>query len=234
MAKPLPMQGERSVVDHIAAGLGKVAAALRSQAWEGGTARRLTPTQGQILVLLSERGAGGMRLSEVANELCVTAATASDAVAALAGKTLVKKDRSGEDQRAVVIRLTAAGLREAANTTGWSDVVKAGIKNLTPEEQAVFLRGLTKVIRSLQEQGVISVARMCAGCAYFQPYVHADAMKPHHCGFVDQPMSDSQLRIDCAEFLFLSDPERVRRWERFVSGSGGQCSDHQSITGGAR
>lgn len=222
MAKPLPMQDERSVVDHIAAGLGKVAVALRSRAWEGGTARRLTPTQGQILVLLSERGSAGMRLSDVAHELCITPPTASDAVIALARKQLVRKDRSGDDQRAVVIRLTAAGLREAAHTTGWSDVVKAGVKRLTPEEQAVFLRGLTKLIRSLQEQGVISVARMCAGCIYFQPYVHADAMKPHHCGFVDQPVSDSQLRIDCAEFIPVSDPERGRRWERFMSGSGGK------------
>lgn len=233
MAKPLPMQGERSVVDHIAAGLGKVAVALRSQAWEGGTARRLTPTQGQILLLLSGRGDAGMRLSEVAHELCITAPTASDAVIALARKQLVRKDRSADDQRAVVIRLTAAGWREAANTTGWSDVVKAGVNSLTSEEQAVFLRGLTKVIRSLQEQGVISVARMCVGCAYFQPYVHADARKPHHCGLVDQPMRDSQLRIDCAEFVPVSDQERGRRWERFVSGSGGEC-DHQSITGGAR
>lgn len=222
MAKPLPMQGDKSIVDHIAAGLGKVAMALRSQAWEGGMARSLTPTQGQILVLLSDGGAAGMRLNEVASELCITAATASDAVAALVQKQLVRKDRSADDRRALMIRLTAGGRREAANTTGWSDVVKAGITRLTPEEQAVFLRGLTKVIRSLQEQGVISVARMCAGCTYFQPYVHADAVKPHHCGFVDRPMSESQLRIDCAEFVAGSDPERERRWERFMRGNEGQ------------
>jgi DNA-binding MarR family transcriptional regulator len=222
MAKPLPMQGERSVVDHIAAGLGKVAVALRSQAWEGGTARGLTPTQGQILVLLSERGGAGMRLNEVAQALCITAATASDAVASLAEKSLLAKQRSVDDHRALVIRLTAAGRREAASTAGWIDVVKTGVRSLTPEEQAVFLRGLTKVIRSLQDQGVISVARMCASCTYFQPYVHADTSKPHHCGFVDRPMGDAHLRIDCAEFVPGSYAEGARRWDVFVSGSGGQ------------
>ena len=37
--KQLPMQGDKTIVEHITAGLAKVASALRSQAWEGGTAR---------------------------------------------------------------------------------------------------------------------------------------------------------------------------------------------------
>src|SRR5215204_5194898 len=160
MGKPLVMHADRSVVDHITAGLGKIAAALRSQAWEGGGARKLTPTQGQILVLLAQRHA--MRLNDVAQELCMTAATASDAVIALEEKKLVRKGRSSEDLRALTISLTTAGRREAERTSGWTGVVKAGVASLTPDEQAAFLRGLTKVIRSLQDQGVISVARMCA------------------------------------------------------------------------
>ena len=64
MGKPLVMHQDQSVVDHITAGLGKIAAALRSQAWEGGGSRKLTPTQGQILVLLAQRQA--MRLNDVA------------------------------------------------------------------------------------------------------------------------------------------------------------------------
>jgi len=220
MGKPLPMQGDKSVVDHITAGLAKVAAALRSQAWEGGTARKLTPTQGQILVLLAERA--GMRLNDVAAELCMTAATASDAVAALVDKGLVKKERSPGDQRALTMTLTAAGRREAQRTTGWVDVVRAGVKSMTPDEQAVFLRGLTKVIRSLQEQGVISVARMCAGCTYFQPYVHADAAKPHHCGFVNKPMGEGHLRLDCPDFVPGPEPEQTHRWQQFLSGREGR------------
>ncbi len=222
MGKPLPMHGEKSVVDHITAGLTKVAAALRSQAWEGGTARKLTPTQGQILVLLSERAGKAMRLNDVAGELCMTAATASDAVTALVDKQLVRKERSAEDQRALTITLTAAGRREARRTTGWADVVRAGVKSMTPNEQAVFLRGLTKVIRSLQEQGVISVARMCASCTYFQPYVHADAAQPHHCGFVNKPMGEAHLRLDCPDFIPASDSDQANGWQRFLSGSEGR------------
>ena len=221
MGKPLPMQGEKTVVDHITTGLTKVAAALRSQAWEGGSSRKLTPTQGQILVLLAERATQPMRLNDVARELCLTAATASDAVMTLVEKNLVRKERSPDDQRALVITLTAAGRREAQQTTGWTEVVRAGVRSLTPDEQAVFLRGLTKVMYSLQEQGVISVARMCVGCTYFQPYVHVDAARPHHCGFVNKPMGDGQLRLECPDFIPGSQLDQARRSQEFLRGGEG-------------
>lgn len=221
MGKQLPMQGEKTVVDHITTGLTKVAAALRSQAWEGGSARKLTPTQGQILVLLAERATQPMRLNDVARELCLTAATASDAVMTLVEKKLVRKERSPDDQRALVITLTAAGRREAQQTAGWTEVVRAGVRSLTPEEQTVFLRGLTKVMYSLQEQGVISVARMCVGCTYFQPYVHVDAARPHQCGFVNKPMGDGQLRLECPDFIPGSQPDQARRSQEFLRGGEG-------------
>lgn len=218
MGKPLPMRGEKSVVDHITAGLHKIAAALRSQAWEGSTAARLTPTQGQILLLLAEREGRPMRLNDVAAELCMTAATASDAVAALEQKSLVKKARSADDHRVLTITLSAGGRRAARRTSGWADVVRAGVMRMTPDEQGTFLRGLTKVIGTLQEQGVISIARMCAGCQYFHPYRHADAAKPHHCGLIDQPMGEPQLRVDCPEFVAGQGAGQTERWQRFLEG----------------
>lgn len=222
MGKRLPMHGEKTVVDHITTGLTKVAAALRNQAWGGGTERKLTPTQGQILLLLGERGGQSVRLNDVAAALCLSAATASDAVITLVEKQLVKKERSAEDQRALVLTLTAAGRREAQRTAGWTEVVEAGVKTLTPDEQAVFLRGLTKVMHSLQQQGVISVTRMCAGCAYFQPYVHDDAVWPHHCGFVNKPLGEGQLRLDCPDFVPGGEADQARRWQAFVRGGEGQ------------
>lgn len=222
MSKPLPMHPDETAVDHITAGLSKIAAALRSQAWEGGTAQRLTPTQGQILLVLASRRDRPVRLNDVAAELCLTAATASDAVAALEEKRLAKKARSADDGRAVTLTLTAAGRREARRTMRWADVVRAGVKRLTPGEQALFLRGLTTIIQSLQDQGVISVARMCAGCTYFQPYVHADVTKPHHCGLVDKPIGDGQLRIECPDFIPASPEDRAHHWRAFLSGSTGR------------
>lgn len=215
--KPLPMQGDKTIVEHITAGLAKVAAALRSQAWEGGTARKLTPTQGQILILLEERRGQPIRLNDVANVLGVTAATASDAVVALEQKRFVRKERSTEDSRALILTLTAAGRREARRSDGWSDVIRAGVQSLSLEEQTVFLRGLTKVIRSLQDQGAISTVRMCVGCSYFRPYAHEDSAKPHHCAFVDSPIGEGQLRLDCPDFVPAPEAEGARRWQEFLS-----------------
>ncbi|SPP64208.1 MarR family winged helix-turn-helix transcriptional regulator [Nitrospira lenta] len=222
MGKRLPMHGEKTIVEHITVGLGKVSAALRSQAWEGGIERRLTPTQGQILLFLAARSGTAVRLNDIAGELCLTAATVSDAVMTLVDKKLIKKARSAEDQRALALTLTAAGLLEAKQTSGWTEVVQAGVSSLTPDEQAVFLRGLTKVMHSLQQQGVISIARMCAGCAYFQPYVHADSARPHHCGFVDAPLGEGQLRLDCPDFVPGVERDQERRWQTFVRGGQGQ------------
>ena len=222
MAKQLTMHGEKTIIDHITVGLTKIAIALRSQAWESGSARQLTPTQGQILSFLAGRGLKPMRLNDVASEVCLTAATTSDAVAALVEKKLVKKERSPEDQRALLLTLTASGRREAQETTGWADVVRAGVQSLTPDEQAVFLRGLTKVMHSLQEQGVISVARMCAGCAYFRPYVHADAVRPHRCEFVNKPIGEGQLRLECSDFIPGAPADQPGRWQTFLSGGKGR------------
>jgi hypothetical protein len=65
-------------------------------------------------------------------------------------------------------------------------------------EREVFQRALVKMIRSLQIQGRIPVARMCLGCRFFRPYAHASSSAPHHCAFVDAPFGDAELRLDCA------------------------------------
>jgi len=61
----------------------KTGLALKSQSWQNAEQQGLTPTQGQILALLIDKGDAGMRLSEVAKHLAVTAAAASDAVTSL-------------------------------------------------------------------------------------------------------------------------------------------------------
>ena len=68
-------------------GLLRLSTAMRSQAWEWAEGAGLTPTQGEILVLLMQRK-GPMRLGEIARETALTAATTSDAVSTLEGKGL--------------------------------------------------------------------------------------------------------------------------------------------------
>jgi DNA-binding MarR family transcriptional regulator len=195
---PLP-DSVNEIDHHILIGLEKIGMALKSQSWQDAGQQGLTPTQGQILNLLVNTG--GVRLSEVAKNLGVTAATASDAVAALVDKGLVQKTRSPADGRAIAITLTTSGQQSAGQTATWSNFLLTSMDELSAEEKVIFLRGLIKIIKRLQEQGKISVAKMCVTCSFFQPDRYPDSEQPHHCGLVDAPFADGNLRITCAEHV---------------------------------
>lgn len=195
---PLP-NGVNEIDHHILIGLEKIGMALKSQSWQDAGQQGLTPTQGQILNLLVNTG--GVGLSEVAKNLGVTAATASDAVAALVDKGLVQKTRSPADGRAIAITLTTLGQPAAGQTATWSNFLLTSMNELNAEEKVIFLRGLIKIIKKLQEQGKISVAKMCVTCSFFQPDRYPDSEQPHHCGLVDAPFADGNLRITCAEHV---------------------------------
>ena len=101
-----------------------------------------------------------MRLSEIADGLAVTPATASDAVVALVEKGLVQKGRAADDARAIAITLTAKGQREADSAASWPDFLLAAVDELSRKEQEIFFRSLIKMVRVLQERGQILVFRL--------------------------------------------------------------------------
>jgi DNA-binding MarR family transcriptional regulator len=209
---PLPPDGP--LAQRVTTGLAKVGIALKQQAWAEAGGRGLTPTQGQALALLRARPAG-LRPGELAEQLGVTAPTASDSIAALARKGLVTKARPAHDGRAVIIRLTLAGSREAAAAAAWPDFLLEAVGELSATEQAAFLRALVTMIRSLQVKGRIPVARMCVSCRFFQPFRHDDPIRPHHCAFVDAPFGDGELRLDCADHAAAPAEQAARTWHAF-------------------
>ena len=196
--------GVDSTEQSILIGLSKVSLALKSQSWQDAGAYGVSPTQSQILALLQAKGSAGMRLSEVAAGLAVTPATASDAVRVLDLKGLVLKMRSTEDARAISIVLTPAGQQLAAQTSCWSDLLLGAVDELSEPEQTVFLGGLTKMIRKLQESGQIPIAKMCVTCRFFQPNIYPDGDTPHHCDFVNAAFGDRDLRIECPDQIAAS------------------------------
>ncbi|MEM7772909.1 MAG: MarR family winged helix-turn-helix transcriptional regulator [Cyanobacteria bacterium P01_A01_bin.37] len=181
-------------------GLTKIGIALKSQSWQDANTSGLSPTQGQILALLHAKGSDGLRLSAIAQELSVTPATASDAVATLVDKGLVLKDRAADDRRAIAITLTDVGQQQAEKVLGWSDFLKVAVDELSAEEQVGFLQGLIKIIRNLQQQGHIPIAHMCVTCQHFRPNVYDNPDYPHHCNFVDAPFGNQHLQVDCPDY----------------------------------
>ncbi len=187
------------ITQRVITGLSKIGIALRSQSWQGAESQGLTPTQGQILALLHANPEKGMRLSAVAKGLATSAATASDAVSSLVKKGLVSREQAVDDRRAIAIRLTPEGREQAEQAATWPDFLLSAVAELSEEEQTVFFRGLTKMIRKLQEQGKIPTSRMCVTCQHFRANVHDDPDRPHHCMLVDAPFGDRDLRLDCPE-----------------------------------
>jgi DNA-binding MarR family transcriptional regulator len=205
---------DEPLAQRVTTGLAKVGIALKQQAWAQAGGRGLTPTQGQALALLRASPAG-LRLGVLAEQLGVTAPTASDSVAALARKGLVTKAPLAGDGRAVVVRLTPAGTREAAAAAAWPDFLLEAVGELSAAEQAAFLRALVTMIRSLQVKGRIPVARMCVSCRFFQPFRHDHPARPHHCAFVDAPFGDGALRLDCADHAAAPAEQATHTWHAF-------------------
>jgi DNA-binding MarR family transcriptional regulator len=195
-------------------GLAKIGIALKQQAWAEAGGRGLTPTQGQILALL-RANPDGLRLRALAEQLGITAATASDSVTALHRKGLVTKEPTTGDGRGVVVMLTPTGVREAAAAATWPDFLLEAVGELSGAEQATFLRALVAMIRTLQEKGRIPVARMCVSCRFFRPFQHDDSARPHHCAFVDAPFGDGELRLDCPDFQTAPADQAAKNWQVF-------------------
>jgi len=209
-----------SVAQRIAQGLAKIGIAMRHGTWREAGSRHLTPTQAQILGVLHARPDAPL-LGEVAHALAVTPATASEAVRVLVEKGLVDKRRAKIDGRGVMLVLTRRGRSTARQVADWPEYLVAVIDELDEDEQSVLLRSLIRMIRSLQERGIIPVQRMCVECRFFSPYVYNDRARPHHCHFVDAPFGDSELRMDCPDMEPVAAETRPQLWELFVHGKPG-------------
>jgi DNA-binding MarR family transcriptional regulator len=208
----------------IAQGLSKLALAIRHSQQASAGPRGLSPTQAQILGVVAANAERGPTLAWLADWLGVTAATASDAVAALESKGLVAKRRSADDARRLEVVPTGSGREELERIGLIPDVLLDAVDALEPDEQAALLRVLVKLIRSLQQRGQIPVARMCATCQHFRPHAHADRRAPHHCAYVDAAFGDAQHMIDCPDHEPLDETEQEIVWARYIAGARGDDS----------
>ncbi len=180
--------------DQLAFGLARLAALARRTTWLAGEQVGLTPTQGEVLDLLARHPAG-LRLSTVATQLCVSQPTASEAVAALRRKGLVRSAPDPRDRRAILLRLTREGEQQ---TDQWPNAFAPIVASLSTEDRELLLGLVQRSIGSLIGRGLLPAQRMCPSCRYFRPAAPGTG-GPHHCAYVDLPLTDAELRLDCAD-----------------------------------
>ena len=195
-------------------GLLRLGTAMRSQAWDWAESAGMTPTQGEILVLLMQRK-GPMRLSEIARETALTAATTSDAVTTLESKGLVEKRRAIEDGRALALRLTSRGRTVAKRALQWPDFLAKAVGTLRVDEQAAFYRTLLKTIRQLETQEQMPPHRMCLSCVHFEASKNPKKA-PHRCALLHISMADTDLRLDCSVFEAADVSTQKKSWKIFT------------------
>lgn len=201
----------------LAAALSKVSVSLKRRLWRDASARRISPLQAQVLAFLRQRPAHGATVTDITRMLAVTMPTASDVIAVLVKRGLLRKIRTEQDGRVFNVMLTARGRRRAEQVMGWPDFLLWAAELLPPEEQESLLRTLVKLIKSIQDRGEIPVARMCVTCTHFRPYVNQDSERPHHCELVNADFGDKLLRIDCNEHEAAPPEQQEQQWQTFVN-----------------
>lgn len=210
-----PWDGTPDVSARIITAISRIASVMRSGVWEFATSENLNPAQVEILQLLHARHKG-VRLSWVATQLSISAASASDSVASLVSKGLVRKARAEDDGRATALFLTASGNAVAERIGSAVDFADAAAAALPSVLQVQMLTGLLKLIAELQSSEHFPALRACPSCRHFEANKYPGAASPHHCALVNAPLPIAFIRIDCAEHDEADLATQRRNWAQFA------------------
>ncbi|MGD9528589.1 MarR family winged helix-turn-helix transcriptional regulator [Pseudonocardia sp.] len=165
--------------------------AARSMLRRAAAAEGMSPTQAQLLLRITSSGTRDRGTGSLAGWLAVSAPTVSDALAALTDKGLVERSAPR------VWTATARGREAAGRITRWRDPVLAALHALPVAAKAQSLTVLLNVIVELNAAGIISTARTCLSCRFYQPHPPDDGW----CALLEQTLAPAALRVDCAEHV---------------------------------
>lgn len=202
-----PRQRSTSMAGQITIALYRVSQAMGHLFRARGTAQQLSPAQIQALLFLRYARPGVRTIGGLAERLASTNATTSGVVDALESKQLVDRRHLPEDQRTVTLHLTDAGQTKTDALEDVLNDIEAALAELPPDEQRALVHAMQAVVRRLQIGGHVQVYEMCWGCQFFQRNVHPDQpATPHHCAFVDAPLSEPNTYLECPDFVAADQP----------------------------
>ncbi len=192
---------QESLPDRLVTGLSKIGLAMKSRTWRRKGRQGIGPLQIQVLTFLRSRPNHSATVSTIARELSVKLPTASEVIRTLEHKRLVRRRRREIDNRVVTVHLTSLGAKAGHVENRWPEILASATENLSVQEQVALLTALVKLIRALQLQGEIPVARMCVSCEHFHPHAYPESDQPHHCDFYNAAFGDQAFRLDCPEYV---------------------------------
>ncbi|MFN3822030.1 MAG: MarR family winged helix-turn-helix transcriptional regulator [bacterium] len=196
MMNVFPNRKERLVI-----GLHKISLAVRTLQIRKGESLGLTPLQQQVLMEIKRRSSQAIPIGDLARILGVKPPTITASVNTLVKKNLVEKVRNSDDKRAKLLLLTPSGEIFSDGCLECTDDLSAALEGLSEQEQVTLMRLIVRLIEEFQRKGLVQKARICLTCRFFEPWAHPGSSTPHHCHFINAPLSDGDLQTDCTDFI---------------------------------
>ncbi len=159
----------------------------------------LSPAQWEALRYIARANRYSCNPSALAEFLGATKGTISQTLIALEGKGYLRRLKGDRDRRTVRLELTPAG--ETLLERDPLREVEGALETLPPEEGAVLVDVLSRVLGHLQRRLGGSAFGVCEGCCLFSAEdAIGDPQGPHRCGLTGDPLSDGDKQRICVEF----------------------------------
>ena len=188
-------QQQQDLSSKIVVGLERVSEAFKVLLWEHAKAIGLSPIQIQILIFVAHHKSKYCNVSHLAQEFNVTKPTISDAVKVLGSKQLIIKDYSSPDSRSYTIVLSEKGKGIIAKVEGFANPIQQHLEKNDPKDLENLYKAVTNLIYGLNKTGNLSIQRMCYSCKFYK-----NQNNNHFCNFLNKPLKNNDIRIDCPEF----------------------------------
>ncbi|MDJ0625965.1 MAG: MarR family winged helix-turn-helix transcriptional regulator [Candidatus Caenarcaniphilales bacterium] len=171
----------------------RINTAMRFSLQKSGNLRNVSPLQAQILFyLLTNKQTS---TSKIAEHLCVSKPTISDAVASIMKKKLIKKMDSN-DGRSYKVALTNKGIEEVKILSSFETSFLESINKLSDQQKHSTWEALLRLLKSMQEQGLIPMNKMCFTCNHFAQDTFGEK---YYCNLMNSKLEDQNLRLNCEE-----------------------------------
>lgn len=194
-SSPFHLQHQNQHIESkIVVALERISSAFRVLLWNESKSNSLSPIQIQILIFLLFHDLEKCKVGYLAQEFNVTKATISDSVKVLIKKQLIKKEPDTTDTRSFYIALTSEGKITAKKSASFAQSIEQPLYQLSKSQKEVLLQSLLEMIYKLNQQGIITIQRMCFTCRFYE-----QKNNKHFCKLLDKSLNKNDLRVDCKE-----------------------------------
>ncbi|APD07800.1 hypothetical protein UJ101_02300 [Flavobacteriaceae bacterium UJ101] len=183
-------------LDHkIIEALERLSNAFRHLLWKEYDTHKLSPIQIQMLIFFLFHSEEKRKVSYLAKEFNLSKATISDSIKTLLNKGFIIKEKDPIDSRSFCIHLTHEGTNIAKKLSLYPNALKLPIEKINEIDKHLFYKNLLDIIYSLNQQGTISIQRMCFTC-----YQYEKKGNNHYCNLLKKKLHVSELQIDCYDY----------------------------------